>query len=153
MKLELTGPEIEKIQQAADLLKRNLKNAFTIHRLAKEVGINEKRLKTGFKKVFGKGVHTFLLHARMERAKELLLEDRPIRYIAAVVGYNGNVANSNFIKAFRKLHGETPLSWKKRQMNGSDKFGLVANDNSDAHRVSAESSIRVTSEKESTKQM
>ena len=113
--------EIKKIYQAAELLREKLKNSFTITTLAAEVSLSEKRLKAGFKAHFGKGVYAFLRDARMERARELLLEDKPIRYIAKVIGYRGRSAESNFIKAFHKRYGMTPAKWRNAQLM-SDQF-------------------------------
>ena len=94
-----------------DILK-NPALRFTIDSIASKVGINTTKLKYGFKKLFGLGIHEYQLKLRMEKAESLLIEtDKDIKRIALLTGYRNN---SSFNVAFKKKHaGVAPLQWRK----------------------------------------
>lgn len=113
--------DIEKIHEAHDYLVSNLDNPCTLIELAHKVGINDFKLKKGFKQIFGTTVYESLIDARMEKAKYLLLEsETPIEQIAYTTGYKNL---SSFITAFKKKIGYSPGSYKrmKRQERGGGK--------------------------------
>ncbi|MGB8193499.1 MAG: AraC family transcriptional regulator [Chitinophagaceae bacterium] len=103
--------DIEKIREAHDYLIRNMDTPCTLIELAHKVGINDFKLKKGFKQIYGTTVYDSLIDARIEKAKFLLLEtDSPINDIALITGYK-NI--SSFITAFRKKVGFSPGVFKK----------------------------------------
>jgi AraC family transcriptional regulator, transcriptional activator of the genes for pyochelin and ferripyochelin receptors len=103
--------DIEKIREAHDYLLRNMENPCTLIELSHKVGINDFKLKKGFKKLYGTTVYDFLIDARMEKAKVLLLEtDTSVHDIAFITGYKNL---SSFITAFKKKMGYSPGSFKK----------------------------------------
>lgn len=103
--------DIEKIREAHDYLLRNMDNPCTLVELSHKVGINDFKLKKGFKQLYGTTVYEFLVDARMEKAKTLLLEtDTSIHEIAFVTGYKNL---SSFITAFKKKMGYSPGSYKR----------------------------------------
>lgn len=61
--------------KARDLLLSDLARPWTIADLARRTGLNEKRLKTGFRAAFGKPVYRFLQEARLSEARRLLEEE------------------------------------------------------------------------------
>ncbi len=99
--------ETQIIYAAKEFIDANLANHFFISEIAREVGINEKKLKKGFKETFGKGLFEYLLTERLKIAKiEIEQTSRPIKQISRHAGYK-NV--SNFSTAFKKMFGDTPL--------------------------------------------
>lgn len=103
--------DIEKIREAHDYLLSNMENPCTLIELSHKVGINDFKLKKGFKKLYGCTVYDFLTDARMEKAKGLLLEtDTSVHDIAFITGYKNL---SSFITAFKKKMGYSPGSFKK----------------------------------------
>lgn len=80
--------------------------AWTIRALAREVGLNEKKLKQGFRRQFGDTVHGYLTAARMAEARRLLASgDLSVTDVCLKIGY----ANpSHFALQFRRAHGVTP---------------------------------------------
>lgn len=96
---------------AVGLAKEILKNAMdhppTIQELSRQVGLNKNKLQAGFRNTEGKSVAEYLRAVRMERALELLENQRlSIAEIAQAVGYKGK---SNFYQSFTKTFGNTPL--------------------------------------------
>jgi AraC-like DNA-binding protein len=99
----------QKIREAEKILISDLQNPPTIKELARLVGTNELKLKTGFKHLFGNTIYGYLTDYRMDFARLGFEKDRyQVKDMAAQVGY----ANpSHFIAAFRKRFGVTPKKY------------------------------------------
>jgi len=106
-RIKLNKSDRDKIHQAAYLIKENLENPLTILELAKEVGINQTKLKEGFKEVFDNTIFGYLQQVRMNEARRYLLNtDFSIQQISNLLGYQNM---SNFSAAFKKFNGISPL--------------------------------------------
>jgi AraC-like DNA-binding protein len=107
-----TPYEAEQIHKAREILLSDLrKPPLTIRVLARQVALNEFKLKEGFRHYYERGVFETFQVARMDRAKELLLTtNKPVKEIAALAGYP---RSTNFITAFRKHFGITPASLRR----------------------------------------
>lgn len=104
--------DVDRIREAAEMLIQNMDNPLTIVELAHRVGLNDFKLKKGFKQIYGTTIFNYFMNARMERAKSLLEDTSiPIMDIAFMTGYR-NI--SNFITAFRKNFGGSPGSLRRR---------------------------------------
>lgn len=98
----------EKLIAAKELLVQRLENPPTIKALAKEIMLNEYKLKKGFKELFGTTIFGFIHKSRMNLAKRLLLgTNRSAKEIAYETGYS---SPQHFSKAFKKEFGQTPNS-------------------------------------------
>lgn len=89
---------------AKDVLLSDLSSAPTIAELAKTVGINQCKLKKGFKALFGKSIYASFQEERMRRAMALL-KNNNVTETAIALGYS-NI--SHFSTAFRKQYGVLP---------------------------------------------
>lgn len=106
MGYQLTRADEERIKYAALLIRENLSNPFTIVALAREVGINQTKLKHGFKAVFGNTVFGYLQETRMNMARKLLLDTTlTVQQISSMSGY---ASVSNFSTAFKHTYGYPP---------------------------------------------
>lgn len=123
--MNLSEYEMEQITQAAKILTEDLKFYTPIPQLANKVGLNERKLKAGFKLRFNKGVFAYYNDARMKKATEMLLEERSLSYIARSIGFLGEKAESNFGRAFRNQFNETPASWAKKHKKKNNSNMLV----------------------------
>ena len=116
--MELNANDIDCLNTAKDLIEKHLDRHYTIPEIAKEVGINEMRLKKGFKQAFGMGILEFLTNARMEKAKLLLAEKRKsIKQIARSAGYKHI---SNFSTAFKRKYEQSPADFRKQTILNSN---------------------------------
>lgn len=115
--MEITTTDIERARHAASIMEQCPKSHFPISQMAEKVMLPEKRLKAVFKKLYGMGLYAYLRHVRMEKAKALLLEGKSIKVIIHVIGFDNE---SNFCKAFRKMHHVSPRKWKQREMRKGD---------------------------------
>ena len=104
--------DIQKIHSAKEWLMENIDDPGTLAQLASRVHTNEFKLKSIFKEVYGTTVFDFLLNARMENAKKLLLEtELPIADIGYLAGYS---SPATFTSAFRKHFGYAPKFVRKK---------------------------------------
>jgi AraC-like DNA-binding protein len=105
----LTETDIARVNEVALLIQHSLKSHYTIGQWAEKINLPEKRLKRAFKEVHGVGLYNYLRNLRMEKAKIMLKEDKPIKAIISLIGYKNE---GNFSKAFRKVAGVSPTEWK-----------------------------------------
>lgn len=113
--------ELAQVHNAAAILLKNLSSKITIPELSRLVRLDEKKLKSGFKSVYGKSIKSYLRQHRLERAKELLKENKPLKLIARATGYK---ESTSLIKAFRKQIGTSPAAWK-RNSNGQSVNDII----------------------------
>jgi AraC-like DNA-binding protein len=103
--------DIQKMHAAREYLLEHMDDPCSIIELARKVGTNDFKLKKGFKQLYGVTIFDFLMEARMERAKILLLEtDTPVRQIALMTGYK---SVSSFTAAFKGKVGYPPAFLRK----------------------------------------
>ena len=77
--------------------------------LAGEVKISLKKLKQGFKQVYGDSVYVFLLDYKMQVSKRLLSSGNyNVNEVALKVGYS---TATHFINAFKRKFGTTPKKY------------------------------------------
>jgi AraC-like DNA-binding protein len=80
----------------------------SLKNLARSFGLNEFKLKKGFKELFGCTVFEYLHDLKMEHAKQLLLDESV--YINEVSGLVGYKNPNHFSTAFKKKYGMNPNS-------------------------------------------
>lgn len=113
----LRSQDVERIYQARDLLIRYFDNPPSLLNLAKQVGINDWKLKRGFRQVFGTTVFGYLYHHRMKVAQQLLIEKQLIvADVAKAVGY---LNAGHFAAAFKKKFGMTPKEFRATERNSA----------------------------------
>ena len=73
--------------------------------------ISLKKLKTGFKEIYGHSVYQYALNNKLEFAKNLLIKGKNnVNEVSLKLGYS---TSSHFIAAFKKKYGVTPSSFVK----------------------------------------
>lgn len=101
----------KKLEFARDIIKDTVSSPMTIKELSKEAGINEMKLKSGFKNLFGCTVHNYMVDERLYLSKSLLLaDDKGVAEVAQLCGYE---YASHFSTAFRKRFGLSPREFMK----------------------------------------
>lgn len=73
------------------------------------VCINEYKLKTGFKELFGIPVHSYVIDKRMELAR-FLIKEKKVSVTEAVV-HVGYSDASHFAEKFRRKYGVNPSEY------------------------------------------
>lgn len=108
---KISRSDIERIRHARKLLVSDLKKTPTIAALSRQCGINEFKLKKGFKQVFNSTIFSYLQKIKMDEARGLLLEgNHSVTEVASEVGYT-NI--SHFAAAFRKHFFINPGTLKR----------------------------------------
>jgi len=96
----------ERIYYAREYLLANACKPPSLTELAKIAGINEFKLKQGFKETFGNSVFAYLSDYRLMKAKELLADKQvDIKNISEDLGYS---SVQHFNKAFTRKFGLSP---------------------------------------------
>lgn len=103
----LQDADVERMQQAREILQQNIQNPCSLIDLAHQVGTNDNYLKKHFKQVFGQTVYGYVQQMRMHEAKRMLLNtDVSISEVASLVGYKHT---HHFIAAYKKFFGYAPI--------------------------------------------
>lgn len=102
----------EKIRYARDLLLANAQEPLSLAELSRQAGLNEFKLKSGFRKVFNNTVFGYLSEHRLEEAQRLIRSgSRSFTEIADELGYS---SLQHFSHAFRKKYGCSPREFQAR---------------------------------------
>lgn len=105
----LRPDDIERIHEARDILIRNLEHPPSLMELARQTGLNDTKLKRGFRQVFGTTVFGCLHAHRMEIGRQLLAEGKMnVTEVAFTVGF---AQLSNFTRAFKQHFGVNPKEY------------------------------------------
>lgn len=100
---------VTKIRKAKDIIISRMAEPPTLQELADEIGLNIKKLKEGFRQIYGDSVFSFLFDYKMEVARKLLESgENNVNEVGHKVGYS---TASHFIAAFKKKYGTTPKKY------------------------------------------
>jgi len=100
---------IIKIRKAKDIVIARMAEPPSLQELSNEIGLSLKKLKEGFKQIYGDSVYSFLFGYKMEYARKLLDSgDYNVNEVGLKVGYS---TSSHFISAFKKKFGTTPKKY------------------------------------------
>ncbi|WP_430467045.1 helix-turn-helix domain-containing protein [Winogradskyella ouciana] len=100
---------VAKLKKAKDIIIANMAEPPTLQELSETIGLSLKKLKEGFKQIYGDTVYGFLFDYKMEVARKLLeSDDYNVNEVALKVGYS---TASHFIAAFKKKFGTTPKKY------------------------------------------
>lgn len=106
-----TQSDIDKIHEVRHLLMHNFHAPLSLSELSRRVGLNENKLKYGFKEIFGTTVFGYLFDHKMQLAKQLLLDtNKSISEIAEACGYD---YVSHFSTAFKRKYHVSPLKFRE----------------------------------------
>jgi AraC-like DNA-binding protein len=107
---QATEKELQSVYQAEQIISQDISAHFRIPDLARKVLLNEVRLTSLFKKIFGSGLYEYLVSKRMKKAKELLEAGASVKEVAGQTGYRP----TDFTAAFINYFGFTPGSIRKK---------------------------------------
>lgn len=100
---------VQKIKKAKEIIIANMAEPPGLEELADLVGLNLKKLKTGFKQIYGDTVYGFLFDYKLEVARNLLDSGSyNVNEVGLKIGYS---TSSHFIAAFKKKFGTTPKKY------------------------------------------
>lgn len=97
--------DLEKLIEARTIIERNLRTPCSLIELSRRVGLNDFKLKKGFKELTGNTVFGYLYDCRMNRAQELLQQKYNVNEVSFLVGYKNP---QHFTAAYKKKFGILP---------------------------------------------
>jgi AraC-like DNA-binding protein len=100
---------VMKIKKAKEIVIANMAEPPGLQELADQVGLNLKKLKMGFKQIYGDTVYGFLFDYKMDCARKLLDSGSyNVNEVGLKIGYS---TGSHFIAAFKKKFATTPKKY------------------------------------------
>lgn len=100
---------IKKIRKAKDIVISRMAEPPSLQELSDEIGLSLKKLKEGFKQIYGDSVYSFLFDYKMEFARKLLESgEYNVNEVGLKLGYS---TASHFIAGFKKKFGTTPKKY------------------------------------------
>lgn len=105
--------DIEKLCLAKSIMEEEYRNQLTIEDIAMKVNMTPGKMIAGFKQIFNKSANTYLVEARIEKAKIYLAST--IYKIDAISKLIGIENPTNFTKQFTTWTGMSPNQWRKNK--------------------------------------
>ena len=100
---------VRRIRKAKEIIISRMAEPPTLSELSEEIGLSLKKLKEGFKQIYGEPVFSFLFDYKMEYARKMLETGKyNVNEVGLKVGYS---TASHFISAFKKKYGTTPKKY------------------------------------------
>jgi len=110
---QLKKADVERLYKAKEILRETQSHPPGLLELARQVGLNDFKLKAGFKELFGTTVFGYIREERMNTARLLLEQGRSnVSETALMVGYTNM---SHFSALFRKTYGINPSELVKKK--------------------------------------
>ncbi|MEY8020275.1 helix-turn-helix transcriptional regulator [Muriicola sp. SD30] len=104
---------VKRIRRAKEIILERMAEPPTLQALSDEIGLSLKKLKQGFKQIYGDTVYSFLFDHKMEMARKMLETNQyNVNEVGLKVGYS---TSSHFIAAFKKKYGTTPKKYLMAQ--------------------------------------
>ncbi|MDQ7785203.1 MAG: AraC family transcriptional regulator [Desulfomonilaceae bacterium] len=101
----------ERLEEARAILEKELADPPSLLALARRVGLNDFKLKRGFREIYQTTVYGYVRMLRMDKARTLLeTGEMNVGEVAAAVGYS---CFGHFSEAFRQRFGMYPRDLKK----------------------------------------
>ncbi|MEM1425762.1 MAG: AraC family transcriptional regulator [Cyanobacteria bacterium P01_H01_bin.130] len=111
--ISLRSYDVDRLHQAREIIQRRAEQPPSLTELARQVGLNDRKLKQGFRQLFGTTVFGYLQTYRLEQARLLLQDiDCTIAQVALKVGYTNPEA---FSAAFRRKFAISPKAYQLAQ--------------------------------------
>ena len=109
---QLTPIDISRIHDAKEMLIGDFKNPPSLKELAKRAGLNDTKLKQGFRQVFGITAYECFRRHRINKAREMLREGKfNVDEVSYLLGFHDT---PHFINRFRNYFGTTPGKYIKK---------------------------------------
>ncbi|MBU2948146.1 helix-turn-helix transcriptional regulator [Zobellia uliginosa] len=106
---------VRRIRKAKEIIISRMAEPPTLTELSEEIGLSLKKLKEGFKQIYGDSVFSFLFDYKMEYARKMLETGKHnVNEVGLRVGYS---TASHFISAFKKKYGTTPKKYLMASAN------------------------------------
>lgn len=104
--------QLARLHTALVFIREHLGQGLSIDQLAAQVGVSPAHFRRLFQSAMGMPPHRYVMNARLERARDLLMQtDLPILHIALECGFS---TQSHLTAAFKAAHASTPAEYRNR---------------------------------------
>lgn len=103
----------QRIVQAKCFIDRNFDAPIALNQLANEACFSKFHFIRVFKKIYGKSPYQYLMHVRIEHARQMLKSGLPVAQVCFAIGFE---SISSFSGLFRKIAGISPAAFQQQQM-------------------------------------
>ncbi|WP_275787740.1 helix-turn-helix domain-containing protein [Pararhizobium gei] len=101
------------LRRATDYITENCLRSIRLQELSVLTGLSQSHFSHAFKASTGVPPHQWQMKARIERARQMMLENEmPMSVVAVETGF---ADQAHFTRVFRKMVGVTPANWAKSQ--------------------------------------
>jgi AraC family transcriptional regulator len=105
------GLDRRRLFRVLDYIEASLESDLTLDRMASIACLSRHHFARAFKQAVGQPPHRYVSAKRLERAKALLIGDRPLVDIALALGFSDQ---ASFTRAFRQATGQAPGQYRLR---------------------------------------
>jgi AraC-like DNA-binding protein len=100
---------VKRIRHAKEIVISRMTEPPSLKELSEEIGLPIRKLKEGFKQVYGDSVYSFLFDYKMDYARKMLESNKyNVNEVGLRIGYS---TASHFIAAFKRKYGTTPKKY------------------------------------------
>ena len=100
---------VRRIRRAKEIIIERMTEPPGLQELAGEIGLSLKKLKEGFRQIYGDSVYSFLFDYKMETARKMMETGKyNVNEVGLKIGYS---TASHFIAAFKKKYNTTPKQY------------------------------------------
>ena len=108
------------VREAMSYIENHFYEEMTIGDIAKAIGLDRSYFGKIFRNAVGKSPQSFLMHYRMIKAAELLVQTKlSVCEIGVSVGYQDQM---NFSRAFKAIYSVSPREWRKKNADYTFSF-------------------------------
>jgi transcriptional regulator GlxA family with amidase domain len=105
--------EEQQLSRIIEVIHRKIGEPLSVSALSAVAGLGRSQFSHAFRSAVGRSPHAHIVHLRLERAMQLMLEtDHPLSEIALAAGFSDQ---AHFSNRFRRAAGTTPAQWRKAQ--------------------------------------
>lgn len=106
------------VSYARQYIRENYREPVVVEELARNAGFSTNYFRTIFKERTGITIYEYTTQIRMEKARELLRDERQkVKEIGVLVGYE---SSAHFGSVFRKRFGMTPNEYRRKILEGKN---------------------------------
>ena len=99
------------LQRAVDFIQDNLAADLSLDAIAREAGLSSYHFARLFTEAFGVAPHQYVIQARIERAKSLIIQNR--LSLGEAAQHAGFADQSHFTRHFKRIVGVTPRAFAR----------------------------------------
>jgi AraC family transcriptional regulator len=104
-----------RLQRIVDYVEAHLSDRISLADLSEVAGLSRMHFAAQFRLATGLSPHSYIINRKVERARQLLLDQAfSIVDIALLLGFS---SQAHFTQAFKKIIGDTPHRWRQRICN------------------------------------